>query len=184
MLQHRVVFSRNMRYQRLFTGTGGGLDGRPSSPQCRLSILRNANVPSRYLLNSPVDLKIVQCRLSILRKAHVRKRHEIDGRPWRNQAAHHGNVSSCWRSVRCGSCLFRWTLSLTEQLFKNNLTYNKRKTSLRYGMTVNTHWWFRDIPHSPFGLVWDVPEPPARIYRHPTSSAGFPLLPTEFDIFC
>ena len=44
-------------------------------------------------------------------------------------------------------------------------------------MTINTHWWFRDIPHSPFGLVWDVPEPPARIYGHPKSSAGFPLIP-------
>ena len=36
-------------------------------PQCRLSILRNGNVPCRYFLNVPVDFKIVQCRLSILR---------------------------------------------------------------------------------------------------------------------
>ena len=40
--------------------------------------------------------------------------------------------------------------------------YNKRKTSLRCGMTV--------------GLMWDVPEPPVSIYGHPTSEAGFPLL--------
>ena len=41
--------------------TTGALDGRP---QCRLSILRNGNVPCRHFLNFPVDFKIVQCRLS------------------------------------------------------------------------------------------------------------------------
>ena len=40
-------------------------------PQCRLSILRNGNVPCRYFLNSPVNFKIVQCRLPILRKDNV-----------------------------------------------------------------------------------------------------------------
>ena len=34
-------------------------------PQCRLSILRNGNVPCRYFSNVPVDFEIVQCRLSI-----------------------------------------------------------------------------------------------------------------------
>ena len=41
------------------------------APQCRLSILRNGNVPCHYFLNFPVDLKKVQCRLSILRKDDV-----------------------------------------------------------------------------------------------------------------
>ena len=41
-------------------------------PQCRLSILRNDNVPCRYFLNVPVDFKIVQCRLSNLRKGFGR----------------------------------------------------------------------------------------------------------------
>ena len=54
--------------------------------------------------------------------------------------------------------------------------YNKRKTSHGCGTTVNTSWWFLDIPHSPFGLVWDVQGPPARIYGRPTSEARFPLL--------
>ena len=40
-------------------------------PQCRLSILRNGDVPCRYFLNVPVDFKIVQYRLSILRKDNV-----------------------------------------------------------------------------------------------------------------
>ena len=43
-----------------------GLGPLMGSPQCRLSILRNGNVPCRYFLNFPVDFKIVQCRLSIL----------------------------------------------------------------------------------------------------------------------
>ena len=34
----------------------GALDG---GPQCRLSILRNGNVPCHYFLNVPVDFKIV-----------------------------------------------------------------------------------------------------------------------------
>ena len=42
-----------------------------AGPQCRLSILRNVNVPCHYLLDSPVDFKIVQCRLSILRNGNV-----------------------------------------------------------------------------------------------------------------
>ena len=40
-------------------------------PQCRLSILRNGNVPCHYLLNDPVDFKVVQCSLSHLRTCHV-----------------------------------------------------------------------------------------------------------------
>ena len=40
-------------------------------PQCRLSILRNGNVPCRYFLNVPVEFKIVQCRLSILKTPNV-----------------------------------------------------------------------------------------------------------------
>ena len=40
-------------------------------PQCRLSILRNGNVPCRYFLNFTVDFKIVPCPLSILRKVNV-----------------------------------------------------------------------------------------------------------------
>ena len=40
-------------------------------PHCRLSILRNGNVPCRYFFNFPVDLKIAQCRLSILRNDNV-----------------------------------------------------------------------------------------------------------------
>ena len=36
--------------------------------QCRLSILRNDNVPCRYFSNVPVDFKVVQCSLSNLRK--------------------------------------------------------------------------------------------------------------------
>ena len=39
-------------------------------PQCRLSILRNGNVPCRYFWNVPVDLKIVQ-RRAILRNGNV-----------------------------------------------------------------------------------------------------------------
>ena len=39
--------------------------------QCRLSILRNDNVPCRYLFNVHVEFKVVQCRLSNLRKHHV-----------------------------------------------------------------------------------------------------------------
>ena len=37
-------------------------------PQCRLSILRNGNVPCRYFRDFPVDFKIVQCHLSNFRK--------------------------------------------------------------------------------------------------------------------
>ena len=37
----------------------GALDGGGGGPQCRLSILRNGNVPCRYFLNVPVDFKIV-----------------------------------------------------------------------------------------------------------------------------
>ena len=40
-------------------------------PHCRLSILRNGNVPCRYFLDFPVDFKIVQHRLSILRNGNV-----------------------------------------------------------------------------------------------------------------
>ena len=40
-------------------------------PHCRLSILRNGNVPCRYFKNFPVDFKIVPCLLSILRKVNV-----------------------------------------------------------------------------------------------------------------
>ena len=40
-------------------------------PQCRLSILRNDNVPCHYLLFLSVDFKRVQCRLSNLRKGRV-----------------------------------------------------------------------------------------------------------------
>ena len=40
-------------------------------PQCRLSILRNGNVPCRYFRNFPVDFKIAQCRLLILRNGNV-----------------------------------------------------------------------------------------------------------------
>ena len=46
----------------------GALD---RGPQCRLSILRNVNVPCHYLLDSPVDFKIVQCPLSVLRNGNV-----------------------------------------------------------------------------------------------------------------
>ena len=28
----------------------------------------------------------------------------------------------------------------------------------------------------PFGLVWDIPEPPARIYGRPSSEASFPFI--------
>ena len=42
---------------------------------------------------------------------------------------------------------------------------NKRKTSLRCGTTVNTHWWSLDVPHEPE----DVQGPPARMYGRPTS---------------
>ena len=48
----------------LMGGGGGG-------PQCRLSILRNGNVPCHYFLDFLVDFKIVQCHLSILRKGYV-----------------------------------------------------------------------------------------------------------------
>ena len=40
-------------------------------PQCRLSILRNGNVPCHYFLDFPVDFKIVQYHLSILRQGNV-----------------------------------------------------------------------------------------------------------------
>ena len=40
-------------------------------PQCRLSILRNCNVPCRYFTKFPVDFKIALCRLSNLRKGRV-----------------------------------------------------------------------------------------------------------------
>ena len=44
-------------------GGGGG--------QCRLSILRNGNVPCRYFLNVPVGFKMPQCRLLISRNGNV-----------------------------------------------------------------------------------------------------------------
>ena len=37
-----------------------------------MSILRNDNVPCRYLCNYPVNSKIVICRMSILRKSPCR----------------------------------------------------------------------------------------------------------------
>ena len=52
----------------LITFIAGALDG---GSQCRLSILRNGNVPCRYFQNFPVDFKIVQCCLSILRNDNV-----------------------------------------------------------------------------------------------------------------
>ena len=36
-------------------------------PQCRLSILRNGNVPCRYFCHFPVDFELVQCRLLNIR---------------------------------------------------------------------------------------------------------------------
>ena len=39
--------------------------------QCRLSILRNGNVPCNYFRNVLVHFKIVQRRLSILRNGNV-----------------------------------------------------------------------------------------------------------------
>ena len=39
--------------------------------QCRLSILRNGNVPCRYFSSVSVDLKVVQCRPSNVRKRRV-----------------------------------------------------------------------------------------------------------------
>ena len=47
----------------------GALDG---GPQCCMSILRNNNVPCRYICNYPADSKIVICRMSILRKSPCR----------------------------------------------------------------------------------------------------------------
>ena len=38
-------------------------------PQCRMSILRNDNVPCRYFCNYHVDFRIGKCRLSNLGKA-------------------------------------------------------------------------------------------------------------------
>ena len=35
-------------------------------PQCRLSILRNGNVPCQYVENVPVDFRMVQCRMSLI----------------------------------------------------------------------------------------------------------------------
>ena len=49
----------------------GHLMGGGEGPQCRLSILRNGNVPCRYLKKNPVDPKIPQCHLSILRSGNV-----------------------------------------------------------------------------------------------------------------
>ena len=40
-------------------------------PQCRLSILRNDNVPCCYFSNISVDFKVVQCRVLNLRKRPV-----------------------------------------------------------------------------------------------------------------
>ena len=47
------------------TSFSWALDG---GPQCRLSILRNDNVPCHYFLDFPVNLKKVQCGLSILKR--------------------------------------------------------------------------------------------------------------------
>ena len=51
---------------------GAGRDRRSidGGPQCRLSILRNGNVPRHYFLFFNVDFKKVQCRLSILRNGN------------------------------------------------------------------------------------------------------------------
>ena len=40
-------------------------------PRCRLSILRNGNIPCRYFSNVPVEFRVVKCRLSNLRKRRV-----------------------------------------------------------------------------------------------------------------
>ena len=49
----------------------GPLMGGGGDPQCRLSILRNGNVPCHYFIDFPVDFQSVQCRLSILRNRNV-----------------------------------------------------------------------------------------------------------------
>ena len=48
---------------------GRALDG---GPQCRMSTLRNDNVPCHYLCNNPVNFRITQCCMSILRKGPSR----------------------------------------------------------------------------------------------------------------
>ena len=50
---------------------GGGGGGGGGGPQCRLSILRNGNVPCHFFRNVPVNSKIVQCRLLNLRNGNV-----------------------------------------------------------------------------------------------------------------
>ena len=64
----RKIFTHDYPISATDSGTLGPLMG---GPHCRLSILRNGNVPCHYFLNVPVDFKIVQCHLSILRNNNV-----------------------------------------------------------------------------------------------------------------
>ena len=70
-------------------------------------------------------------------------------------------------------CLFTYFGDLVA-IYEIISTYNKRKTSLKCGTTVNTYSWSLYVPH-----VWDVQGPLGSIYRHPTSLAGFPLIPID-----
>ena len=52
-------------------GHVGGVGPLMGGPQCRMSNLRNGNVPCRYFYNIHVDFKIVYCRMSNLRNGYV-----------------------------------------------------------------------------------------------------------------
>ena len=79
-MEERARAERGIINARGIIGIGGGpwklCVGIPmgplmGGPQCRLSILRNGNVPCHYFRNFPVNFKIFQRRLSILRNGNV-----------------------------------------------------------------------------------------------------------------
>ena len=82
------------------------------------------------------------------------------------QAGHHAAIAS---ALHAGAVL-------TNENARCVARWGAHVGVVRCGTTVNTHWWSLDVPHSGFGLVWDVQGTTACIYGRPTSSAGFPLI--------
>ena len=72
LVPNNMIVFNHFPYFIVLQGGGASLGFLTGGPQCRLSLLRNGNVPCHYFLNFPVDFKIVPCPLSIFRKVNVR----------------------------------------------------------------------------------------------------------------
>ena len=102
----------------LITFIAGALDG---GPQCRLSILRNGNVPCYYFQSFPVDFKVVQCRLSILRNDNL-------------PCCYFANVPVDFKVVQCRlSNLRKRHVALSILMVKGPIAHGFRQELQNYG---------------------------------------------------